>query len=114
MLTYAEFVDQDEADVEDMFGPELFSRILNNAYNLSDDNILDEQKLLNADKDTSRLVKKAEAYFNLLSTDIPTFCHFTPSNWLIKNIDVLSDSSQTSTDVMDRFESLFKKLNSFL
>ena len=114
ILTYADFLDQSEADIEDLFGPELLSKILTTAYNLSDSNSLDAKKLLEAEEDTCRLVKKAEAYFRLLPNDLPTFDHFTPSYWLLANIKILADDSQTVTDVMNRFEMLFKKLNSFL
>ena len=114
VLTYADFLDQNEADIEDMFGPELFSKILTTTYNLTEPNNLDGEKLLKANEGTCRLVKKAEGYFNLLPDDVPTFDHFTPSNWLLANVEILTDSSEPVTEVMDRFESLFKKLNSFL
>ena len=113
ILTYADFLGQNEADIEDMFGPELFSKILTTAYNLSGNNSLDAKKLLEANKGTCRLVKKAESYFNLLPDDVPTFDHLTPSKWLLENIEILTEDSQTVTDVLNGFESLFKRLNGF-
>ena len=116
ILNYADFLGQDEADVEDMFGAALFAEIVSNAYSLEGENLLDEDKLINAKAkdDTTRLVKKAEAYFNLLPDDIPVFSHLRPADWLFKNPDTLLQDDENIKEILDRFEKLFKKLNGFL
>ena len=116
ILNYADFLGQDEADVEDMFGAALFAEIVSNAYSLEGENLLDEDKLINAKAkdDTTRLVKKAEAYFNLLPDDIPVFSHLRPADWLFKNPDTLLQDDESVKEILDRFEKLFKKLNGFL
>ena len=116
ILNYADFLDQEEADVEDMFGAVLFAKIVSNAYSLEGKNLLDESNLINAKAkdDTTRLVKKAEAYFNLLPNDIPEFNHFRPADWLIRNTDTLSQGDENVEKILDRFEKLFTKINGFL
>jgi hypothetical protein len=68
---------------------------LNNAYNLSDENKLTVEKLNQALPDSERLVKKAEAAFNVMSQDVAEFDHFHPSDWLIRNPEFLVDSYAT-------------------
>ena len=116
ILNYANFLDQDEADVEDMFGVALFAEIVSNAYGLEGKNLLDEDKLINAKAkdDTIRLVKKAEAYFAQSLPDIPRFNHFRPADWLFKNPDTLLQDDESVKEILDRFEKLFTKINSFL
>ena len=114
ILNYADFLDQDEADVEDMFGAVLFAEIVSNAYELKGKDTLNKEKLIKAENGTKRLVKKAEAYFKLLPNDIPEFNHFRPADWLIRNTDTLLQDDENVEETLDRFEELFKKLNGFL
>ena len=63
---------------------------------------------------TERQVKKAEAYFNLLPDDIPTFSHFRPADWLIKNSGVLSVDSVDVNETLDRAEKVLAIYNEML
>lgn len=90
------FVDQDEADIEDLFGPALLARIINGAYGLKGKQALDEAKLVGADTNTERLVKKAEAYFNVLPDTIPVYNHFHPAAWLLENPELLRPTTGMS------------------
>lgn len=111
VLTMADFTGQEEADVEDLFSPELFCRIVNGAYDLSGDNELDPTKLQSADENTDRQVKKAEAYFAVLPESVPEFSHFTPSAWLLANPSTMSGDAPEVTNTLGRAETLFKALN---
>ena len=116
ILTYADFLDQEEADVEDMFGAALFAEIVSNAYELKGKDILNKEKLIKAKAkdDTTRLVKKAEAYFAQSLPDIPRFNHYRPARWLSKNTDTLLQDEENVKETLDRFEELFTKINGFL
>ncbi|WP_392711056.1 AAA family ATPase [Rhizobium ruizarguesonis] len=114
VLSIADFVDQEEADIEDLFDPEVFCRIVNGAYGLVGDQALNARKLSDADTDTERLVKKAEAHFRLLPDSVPVFNHFTPSQWLLQNADVLGEKDEATSRTLDRAENLIKTLNSLL
>lgn len=111
VLTMADFTAQEEADVEDIFDPQLFCSIVNKAYGLSGANELDPGKLKAADESTERQVKKAEAYFRLLPESIPEFDHFTPSAWLLGNPVTLSGEPAEVLNTLERAETLFKALN---
>ena len=111
--TIAEFLNKDEADVEDLFSPELFCEIVNAAYELSGDHKVTPQKLVQA-ADTERQVKQVEAYFNLLPEPIPAFSHFRPAGWLIHNGQILSDNSDAVEATLGKAEEIFKIYNGML
>jgi len=114
VYTIADFCDQAEADVEDMFSASFLVLIINQAYNLTDEHKLTTAKLSEADNATERKVIQAEAYFRLLQDKIPIFDHFTPSNWLIQHPDMLSSTSNDVKETLDRFEKLFETFNKLL
>jgi predicted ATP-dependent endonuclease of OLD family len=114
VYTVADFCGQDEADVEDLLDKDLFTDIINNAYQLKEKNALTATKLADADKHTVRQVLQAEAYFNLLPEEIPVFDHFTPASWLIENPCLLDKKEKKINDSLSRFEEIFKILNGLL
>jgi hypothetical protein len=60
---------------------------------------------------TPRLVKKAEAYFRVLPEGVPTFDHYRPAEWLIKNPDFLDRDGDEVGRTLDRAERLMKAIN---
>lgn len=111
VLTIADFVSQEEADIEDLFDSELFCQIVNGAYDLKGTQALDPAKLQAADESTERQVKKAEAYFNVLPEPTPLYSHFTPASWLLMNPAALSGNAKPVLNTLERAETLFKALN---
>lgn len=111
--TIAELLEKQEADIEDLIAPGLFCAIVNGCYNLDGEHSLDPKKLEESDT-TERQVKKAEAYFNLLPDDIPTFSHFRPADWLIKNSGILSVDSEEVSKTLDRAEKVIAIYNEML
>lgn len=113
LFTAADFTGKTESDIEDFLHPELFVKLLNNAYNLSKKNILSVAKLDAANPTTERLVKKVEAAFNVMPQDVPEFDHFHPSDWLIRNPSFLADGPELD-ETLNRFEQAFKLINKVL
>ncbi len=111
--TIAELLNKDEADIEDLFAPELFCHIVNEAYGLEEEYLITPDKLNNS-ASTERQVKQAEAYFNLLPDSIPIYSHFRPAYWLISNGDVLCDDSDPVNSTLERAEQIFKIYNDLL
>ena len=111
--TIAELLDVPEADIEDLFTPALFVDIVNGTYALTGKHKLTLEKL-NAAAPTPRLVKKAEAYFNLLPANMPTFSHFTPAAWLIRHGEVLDPANAEVAKTLDTAETVFKVFNDLL
>jgi hypothetical protein len=114
VFTAAEFAGKDEGDIEDFFDSELFVEIVNRAYDLPANHVLSAATLEAADASTSRQVKKMEAAFNIMPESIPTYDHFTPAAWLIKNLDVLEGEKAPVIKTLGIAEAAFQALNALL
>lgn len=111
--TVADFVERDEADVEDLFEPELFAEILNKCYSLAGEDRLTASILASAEPSTARVVKQAEAAFRV-KPHLPLLDHFTPADWLLKNSKALDVTSRTVSATLDRAEKVFVALNGLI
>ncbi|MDL2400401.1 AAA family ATPase [Rhizobium mayense] len=114
VFTISDFTDKEESDIEDLFDPMLFASILNGCYNLTGTSKLTATSLDEADQATARLVKKAEAVFRVLPETVPMFDHFTPSAWLIRNLEILDGTGEEVESSLRRAEKLFQTLNGLL
>ena len=112
--TIADFLDRAEADIEDIFEPEVFVAILNGCYKLTDPDKLIVEKLKAANTSSERLVKQAEAAFRVMPDTIPMFDHFRPAAWLIRNTKLLEKKSAPIGKTLDRAEKIFKTYNDLL
>ncbi len=112
-FTAADFVGQQEADVEDIFDPELFAAILNGAYSPPAGKEVEKDALLAA-SGTERIVKKAEALFKLMPPEVPEFDHFGPARWLLEKPQILDGDSAAVTATLDRAEKVFQAFNALL
>ena len=113
VYTIADFVDAPEADIEDIFDPEVYVEIVNRSYELPASHRITTEKL-DQDTSTTRLVKKVEAIFNVMPESIPVFDHFTPAAWLIRNPDMLTGESAAIQRTLAVAERIFATLNTLL
>lgn len=109
-FTCADFVEQHEADVEDLFDGDLFIEILNRAYNLPTSHVVTAKSLSDAHS-TPRIVKKAEALFKLMPSSVQEFDHFSPARWLLENPSILDIDSPSVNVTLDRFSQVFRAFN---
>lgn len=114
LLTFASVLRIEEADIEDVFSPSSYARILNQAFNLTGADEITSQKLIDADPNTSRLVKKAEAYFRVLPPEVPKFDHYTPAEWLFSHPEFLDEDSPDISATLERAERVVGALNTIL
>jgi energy-coupling factor transporter ATP-binding protein EcfA2 len=114
VFTISDFTGKAESDIEDLLEPDLFVSIVNASYELPDANKLTVKSLAEADKGTERLVKRAEAAFNVMPDSIPTFNHFAPAAWLVRNPAVLDGTKKSVESTLGRAEKLFLQLNAAL
>jgi predicted ATP-dependent endonuclease of OLD family len=114
VYSIADFVGQEEADVEDVFEPSVYADILNSSFGLSSKDKLDASKLGNADTSTKRLLKKTEAAFRVMSEKAPNFDHFTPSEWLLRNPGFLDEKSDAIEKTLSQAEEIIKAFNNLL
>ena len=111
--TCADFTDQTESDVEDLFEADLFVEMLNGAYKPPAAKVVTNDALLKA-APTPRIVKKAEALFKLMPATVAEFDHFGASRWLLENPSVLDADTPAVNATLDRFEEVFKAFNALL
>lgn len=111
IFTAADLTGQDEADIEDMLGRELYITLINECYGLSKKNQLSADRPDNA---PIRVVKEVEDHFRVLPNTVPEFDHFTPAAYLLRHADDLRDKLSGHDAALDRFEELFKALNKLL
>jgi len=113
IILATEIAGKDEADIEDFFDPALFVELVNKTYALAGEHALTVEKLEAADKGTSRLVKKAEAYFRVLPQEVPEFSHFDPSMYLLQNPKLLVGKGKPVQETLKRFEAAFDRISKF-
>ena len=105
------YVDGDEADTEDLLGRSNYVHLVNECYSLAGSNRVPAKKPADAPE---RVVEEVEDKFRTLTASIPEFDHFTPSEYLLHRGDELKTSFPDLSEALDRFEALFKDLNSLL
>ena len=110
VLTYAEFVGNAEADIEDMFDVAFYLKLVNGEY-------ANEVNKKVAERDVKtgspRIVVRLESFFKanpLKGT--AQFAHFRPARFFVENVATLKKAIPAVA--FDRFEEAFKKLNSLL
>ncbi len=110
VLTFADFTDATEADIEDMFGVDFYLRLLNAEFGTALAKPIAESQLRSK---APRVLAKLEAYF----TEHPlkgqhVFNHYRPARYFAEKSGELS--STIPSDVLDRFEAAFAALNRLL
>ena len=113
IILATEIANKDEADIEDFFEPSVFTDLVNKTYRLPEEHQLTVEKLDEAESNTQRLVKKAEAYFRLLPSDTAEFSHFDPAMYILQHPEILKGKSRSVQLTLDRFESAFERIAKF-
>ena len=108
LLITTDFVDQDEADVEDLIGWDLYVALVNGALSIPESNKLPDSKPHDCQ---IRIVKEVENRTRLLPPGVPEFNHYDVAQYL----------NQLSPDeiamlpgleaALDCFEEIFTRLN---
>ena len=106
VLTYANFVEGKEADVEDMFDADFYLKLVNGEFetDLTVDHLT---------KGPPRILIRLEKYFK--NNPLPKglqFNHYRPARYFSENIGSLED--QLSEQTFARFEQAFSTLNKLL
>lgn len=100
IYTVNQYVDMEEADIEDMLGRSFYLELINKAYNLKDKHVIQDIQ------PSDRILKVVEDQFRILPTEIPEFDHYTPSEYLFTNPEL-----KPTNEALDNFEKLFIDLN---
>jgi len=105
------FVDENEADTEDIIGRPNYITLVNTCYNLPNNRKLPLQKPLDA---PIRVLEEVENRFDILPAKYPEFDHYTPALFLMSNTLDMRSALPNLNQALDRFEQLFKGLNKLL
>lgn len=108
VLTFADFIDQDEADIEDIFEPSFYISLVNKEYASS----LKKPILVENLNQGVRILQRLEDYFKTYPLQGSNFNHYRPARRLLEEMPGLKEEISEST--LDRFEEIFKRLNKLL
>ena len=106
VLTYADFVGNKEADIEDMFDPEFYLKLVNGEFGTS-------LTVNNLPPGSPRIVRRLKDYFQ--KKPLPNgaqFDHYRPALYLSKNLDSFEVDLPESD--IERFQEVFDALNKLL
>ena len=106
VLTFADYVKGSEADIEDMFDPELYLKLVNSEFNSS-------LGLSDLPMTRPRILQRLEQHLEStpLSDGVP-FNHYRPARYCSENIGSLG--AELSDATLDRFQQAFDDLNQLL
>ena len=106
VMTFADFTDASEADIEDMFDPEFYLKLVNGEFDTSlkvtQLSSTHPQILQRLEKHTEKHPLPKNAQFN----------HYRPARYLSENISSLEEELDDET--LDRFQRAFDALNNLL
>lgn len=106
ILTCADFVSANEADIEDLFAPEFYLELVNGAFGSS-------IKTKDLADNHPRILRRINSYFTKHPLPNGTaFNHYRPAHFFSGNIDSLADEIDAKT--LGRFGELFGVLNKLL
>ena len=110
VLTFGDFTGADEADIEDMFAPDVYVKLVNAEYAADLDKPITASVLKHA---SDRITERLRHYFqtNPLKSGA-SFNHYRPARYFAENTSSLP--TELSMDCLDRFEKAFKALNALL
>ena len=109
VFTADQFVDQDQADTEDLLGRTLYIEIVNRCYALEA-----EKRLPETPPDPSTLVlNEVTQHFRLVATEGPEFDHMSPAVYLVEHESDFQDVNGIE-ELLGRFQQFFDKVNALL
>ena len=110
VFSAVDFVDQQEADVEDMLGRSLYVRLVNRCYGLDGAGALPEPEAAAA---PTRVLQEVERHFCAVATSGPEFSHYLPAVYLTEH-DSCFDGTSELDAALARFERFFEAINQLL
>lgn len=109
LVQIADVLPGDKGDIEDLFEPEFFLELVNDAYQ----GLLKKKKLTEADMpEDTRLVRRVERAFEFLSLNEGRINHFAPASAFARGQATYIEKIPDVT--LERAEALFKLINSYV
>ncbi|MEK6630485.1 MAG: AAA family ATPase [Acidobacteriota bacterium] len=111
ILRPALYIDQEDAQVEDLLGRAIYRELVTGAFDLKESSVLAVDRPADA---PARLVAEVESYFASMPPWAPKFDCFAPASYLFENTATLRLALPDLDVALDRFEKLFRDLNSMV
>ena len=109
LVQVGQFVDQDDADTEDLFTPAFYLKLVNGAFATELPKKLALKDLTNQNP---RIVQRVSAYFKAEGITNGKFNHYRPSAYLLREQATLLGALEVTT--VERATELFKVVNGLL
>lgn len=107
ILLASDYTGLASSDIEDIVGTDAYIHLINACYGLTGKDIISFSPDIKGN-----VLHYVEDKMALITADIPQFNHYAPSEYLINNPSVFDNIDMT--DTLNRFEKLFKEINSLL
>ena len=104
VLTFADFVDADEADIEDLFDPDFYLQLVNDEFGAS-------AQLVDLPTRSPRIIARLKEYF--VANPLPNgaaYNHYRPARYMMENLGTIEVPKST----LVRFAKAFATLNKLL
>lgn len=108
VLTYADFTGGKEADLEDMFEPDFYLKIVNAEFKELPSPI----RQIDLNDKLPRIIMRLEEYLKTNAIGVSLDNHFRPARYLSDNLTTLKGNLSDTT--LERFEKAFKHLNALI
>lgn len=111
LLKTTDFIDQDEADIEDLIGWELYAELVNGALEIPEASRVPATR---PEETERRIVKEVERRARLLPPGVPEFDHYLPAQYLNHLTPEEVSRLPGLEGALDRFENVFVRLNELI
>ena len=101
---------QEEADIEDVLGRDLYIHLVNRCYGLEGKKQLTSTQFEGAPRP---VLEEVKLHFRTVAIDGPEFDHLSPAVYLVEHEGDFSDANGIEA-ALDRFEKLFDSINGLL
>ena len=113
LFSATEFVEQEEADIEDMLGKDFYFYLVNQCYDLKgNERLSNNTRSGNA---PALILEEVKQHFRTraVSTETPEFDHLSPAAYLFEHGNDFSETEGLE-EALGRFEKLFESVNALL
>ena len=111
LLRTVDFLEQEEADIEDLIGWPLYAHLVNGALGLSGQHKLPTERPADTE---IRLVKEIEKRARLFPPAVAEFGHFVVAKYLGSVANVRTSDLPGLDEALEKFEKLFSRLNALI
>ena len=104
VILVTDIVGKREADIEDLFEPKFYFKLVNDSYGFDEKKALGD---IHMGSNGRRITKIVQGHFDSISLN---YSHEKPSRYLLSNAELLKQETEEVSKTVNRFEILFTKV----